>query len=222
MNKSNLLRMFCFIIVFAIIMLVSITSTNLFASTRTETKYSHISTDVSKEETEAFADITSEIKLPEVKEQSLFDFGDPLPVEYMGKVSSKQGLRGEIALSSGGTTENTFHDALDLPCPEGTPVYAVADGKLVEVWPSIGNGGAKYSGHPVYGGYIEIEHYDGFSKSCYAHLSMTSLKEGTEVHKGDLIGYSGGVAGKRGSGKSTGPHLHFSIKFDMNKFYNVM
>lgn len=151
----------------------------------------------------------------------MFNFGNPLPEKYMGKISSKQGLRDEIALDNGGTVAGTFHDALDIPCPEGTPVYAVADGTLTEVWPSIGNGGGNYSGHPVYGGYIEISHDDGFTTGCFAHLSLTALREGTYVHKGDLIGYSGGVAGKRGSGKSTGPHLHYSIKFNMNAFYNV-
>lgn len=144
---------------------------------------------------------------------------NPLDDEYMKNVSSYQGIRDKINFNAGGAT-SPYHDALDIPCPDFTPVKAVKSGKIIECWPSYYNGGAKYNGHPTYGGYIEIQHEDG-TRSIYAHLSLTSVKEGEEVKQGDIIGRSGGVSGRRGSGLSTGPHLHFSIKIDMNSFYSI-
>ena len=120
---------------------------------------------------------------------------------------------------AGGET-SSYHDALDIECPDFTPVKAVKSGKIIECWPSYYNGGAKYKGHPTYGGYIEIQHEDG-TRSGYAHLSLTSVKEGDTVKQGEIIGRSGGVSGRRGSGLSTGPHLHFFIRFNMNSFYSI-
>ena len=48
-----------------------------------------------------------------------------------------------------------------------------------------------------------------------------NIKEGDTVKQGEIIGRSGGVSGRRGSGLSTGPHLHFFIRFNMNSFYSI-
>ena len=65
---------------------------------------------------------------------------------------------------------------------------------------------------------IEIRHPDG-TTSLYAHLSMTLVTEGTYVSKGQLIGLSGGVKGRRGSGNSTGPHLHFAVYLNIESLF---
>ena len=157
----------------------------------------------------------------EIEKSGVFieDFINPLDDEFMKKVSSYQGIRSKITFNAGGETK-PYHDALDIPCPDFTPVKAVKSGKVIECWPSYFNGGAKYKGHPTYGGYLEIQHSDG-TRSIYAHLSLTSVKEGDIVNQGDIIGRTGGVVGRRGSGLTTGPHLHFSVKLDMNAFYSI-
>lgn len=145
-------------------------------------------------------------------------FTNPLPEKYMSRISSTQGLRNKLQNNTGGIiSENCYHNAIDIAVPEGTNVFATKSGKVVNVYPSYYNGGAKYYGHPIYGGLIEIEHDDG-TKTMYAHLSYTIVREGDIVKSGQKIGESGGVVGKRGSGKTTGPHLHYSIIMDLNTF----
>lgn len=92
-----------------------------------------------------------------------------------------------------GTTK--FHEGLDFAAAQGTPVYATADG-TVEV-------AERCSG---YGNCVDIEHgYNYLTR--YAHLSEISVKQGQSVKRGDLIGKVGST------GKSTGSHLHYEVRF---------
>lgn len=144
----------------------------------------------------------------------------PLPEKYRPYKTSGQGLREAIpnVNAVGGSSLCGFHNANDYACPDKTEVYATDDGIVVNVYPSYYNG-EKWQGHDSYGGYIEIQHGDG-TRSSYAHLSMTLVREGDEVVQGQVIGWSGGVKDRRGSGSSTGPHLHFSIYVDIDEFIN--
>jgi len=135
----------------------------------------------------------------------------PLPAKYRGYKSSEQGLRDSIPGINGTAT---YHYAVDYACPDKTEVYACDDGYVINAYPSYYNGGALFRGHDSLGGLLEIRHSDG-STSLYGHLSMTLVTEGTFVKRGQLIGWSGGVKGRRGSGISTGPHLHFAIYVDI-------
>jgi len=56
----------------------------------------------------------------------------------------------------------------------------------------------------VFGNYIILKHDSGY-QSLYAHLSKITVKEGSYISKGSVIGLSGNT------GQSTGPHLHFSL-----------
>ena len=89
-----------------------------------------------------------------------------------------------------------FHNGVDLANNQGTPIYAARSGKVTV---------ATYGG--TYGYYVTINHGDGYS-SLYAHMTHYTVSKGQTVKKGDVIGYMGST------GRSTGPHLHFSI------FYN--
>ena len=146
--------------------------------------------------------------------------GYPLPEKYMTYISSPQGMRRSIpnVNAGGGASISTYHNAIDFACPDKTPVYAVNSGYVNTVYPSYYNGGAKYKGHPTYGGLVEIKHPDG-TTSLYAHLSMTKVLEGNYVDKGDCIGWSGGVRNRRGSGNSTGSHLHFAMYVNIESMF---
>lgn len=88
-----------------------------------------------------------------------------------------------------------FHEGMDFSAPVGTPVYATGDGKVTDAGWNHG-----------YGNSIDINHgYDYVTR--YAHLSKIMVKKGQEVKRGDMIGLVGNT------GKSTGPHLHYEVRF---------
>jgi len=93
------------------------------------------------------------------------------------------------------TRRRHFHGGVDLAARTGTPVRAVADGKIV----FRGRKGAA-------GNMITINHANGY-KSKYLHLSRFSSRSGygRRVKQGEIIGYVGST------GRSTGPHLDFRM-----------
>ncbi|MDR0383565.1 MAG: M23 family metallopeptidase [Spirochaetaceae bacterium] len=105
-----------------------------------------------------------------------------------GRLSSPFGWRKDPF-----TGQRRYHSAIDIAANAGTPVKAAAAGKVTSV---------SYSS--VFGNYIIITHSGGF-QSMYAHLSSTNVKAGDRVNQGEKIG------GVGSTGRSTGPHLHFSI-----------
>ena len=88
-----------------------------------------------------------------------------------------------------------MHEGIDFVADTGTQVIASAGG-VVQI--------AEH--HPQYGKLIEIDHGNDFS-SRYAHLSRIDIKPGQIVKRGQIIGVSGNT------GRSTGPHLHFEVRF---------
>lgn len=103
-----------------------------------------------------------------------------------GKITSLVGLRHDPI---DGTLRE--HRGIDIAVPEGTPVRAIAPGKVA------------FSGtRPGYGTMVVLEHPDGMV-TLYAHNSLNTVAEGTSVSGGDTIALSGST------GRSTGPHLHF-------------
>ncbi len=90
---------------------------------------------------------------------------------------------------------NKMHRGTDFAAPEGTPIMASGDGKIVRArW--CGGGG----------NCIKIKHNSTYS-TVYAHLKNFSrgIKEGARVKQGQIIGYVGST------GMSTGPHLHYEV-----------
>ncbi|MBU6158487.1 MAG: M23 family metallopeptidase [Bacteroidetes bacterium] len=87
-----------------------------------------------------------------------------------------------------------MHAGLDFAAPQGTPVYATANG-IVKFAANSGNG---------YGNHIIIRH--GFNyETLYGHLYRIKARAGKKVVRGEVIGWVGN------SGKSTGPHLHYEV-----------
>ena len=113
------------------------------------------------------------------------------PVEYKG-ITSKFGYRTHPTLK-----RREFHRGTDLRAAMDTPVYATADG-VVEYGAFHESSG--------YGNLIILDHNYGF-KSLFGHLNKIVVKSGDYVRKGDLIAYTGN------SGMSSGPHLHYEIRF---------
>lgn len=87
-----------------------------------------------------------------------------------------------------------MHAGLDFAAPQGTPIYATADG-LVRLSGNTGNG---------YGNHIIINHGYGY-ETLYGHQYKIKAKSGQRVKRGELIGWVGST------GKSTGPHLHYEV-----------
>jgi murein DD-endopeptidase MepM/ murein hydrolase activator NlpD len=92
-----------------------------------------------------------------------------------------------------------MHTGIDFAASIGTPIYATADGKVIEV-------SVKFSG---YGKMVEIDHGFGF-KTRYAHMHDFAVRPGQQVRRGDLIGYVGNT------GLSTAPHLHYEVLLNGN------
>jgi murein DD-endopeptidase MepM/ murein hydrolase activator NlpD len=91
---------------------------------------------------------------------------------------------------------NTFHAGLDIAAKIGTPIAASRPGTVTK---------ASWGGS--YGYVVFIDHGDG-SQTRYAHQSQLGVRVGQYVNQGDIVGFVGTT------GASTGPHVHFEIRFD--------
>jgi murein DD-endopeptidase MepM/ murein hydrolase activator NlpD len=87
-----------------------------------------------------------------------------------------------------------FHAGLDFAAPQGTPIYATADGRVTTAG-NTGNG---------FGNHVEINHGYGY-ETLYGHMFRIKVRSGQVVKRGEVIGWVGST------GKSTGPHLHYEV-----------
>lgn len=124
---------------------------------------------------------------PEVHNHAFLPESD-LPVD--GRISSQQGWRRDPI-----NGQKRYHAGTDIAAPEGTPVRAVAEGRVIE-------SGAKGG----YGNTVVIQTDDG-RKMLYAHNNQNFVKVGDWVSRGDAIAEVGAT------GRATGPHVHFEVKF---------
>lgn len=102
----------------------------------------------------------------------------------IGQVNSKFGWR-----------DGRMHKGIDINLNKGDYVVAAFDG-MVRIAQAKG----------AYGNVIIIRHYNGL-ETVYAHLSKIKVKPGQVVLAGQLIGLGGNT------GRSSGPHLHFEVRF---------
>jgi len=105
------------------------------------------------------------------------------------RITSRFGVRADPF-----TGNRQVHRGLDLAAPEGTEVFAVANGTVTAT-----------GFDPVYGNYVIISHNNNFS-SLYGHLLTVYAVLQSDVNSGSLIGRVGST------GQSTGPHLHFELR----------
>ncbi len=114
----------------------------------------------------------------------------PVPEKFLRTMASGYGARRDPVY---GTMK--FHEGMDFSAPPGTPVYATADGTVTT---------ASWQG--AYGNMVEINHGYNYT-TRYAHMSKLIARHGQTVKRGDLIGLVGNT------GKSTGPHLHYEVRY---------
>ncbi len=89
------------------------------------------------------------------------------------------------------------HQGVDYTIPEGSRIFATADGVVKSV-----SGKNSTSGLTV-----EINHRNGYTTS-YSHLQSAKVKRGQTVKRGDIIALSGN------SGLSLAPHLHYEVRYE--------
>ena len=104
-----------------------------------------------------------------------------------------------------GAHQGQWGFAVDFKMPEGSPITAAREGRVIAVQTKFSKGG----NDPSLGdkaNYVFIQHPDG-SIGRYLHIRKNgaTVRTGQEVAVGDLIAYSGNV------GWSTDPHLHFDV-----------
>lgn len=114
----------------------------------------------------------------------------PLGLPVDGTITSKYGKR--IDPFNG---KEAFHPGVDIRNKIGTPVQATAPGKVKDCGYLRG-----------YGRFVLLQHDDGFS-TLFSHLKQISVKKGISINRGDLVGLLGNT------GRSTGPHLHYEVRF---------
>jgi murein DD-endopeptidase MepM/ murein hydrolase activator NlpD len=112
-------------------------------------------------------------------------------------VSNKQLNR--IASGFGSRIDPVFkvrkaHYGLDFTAPQGTPIYATADGVVRDAGYNTGG----------FGNRVVINHGSGY-ETLYGHMYRIKARVGETVKRGEVIGFVGNT------GKSTGPHCHYEV-----------
>lgn len=88
------------------------------------------------------------------------------------------------------------HHGVDIHAPQGTPIVAAADGRVVFVGWKVG-----------YGNTVEVRHESGFV-TLYAHASVLLVRRGQRVGRGEVIAEVGQT------GLATAPHLHYEVRLN--------
>jgi murein DD-endopeptidase MepM/ murein hydrolase activator NlpD len=119
--------------------------------------------------------------------------GDKFPLTFIKPTEGRiSGIYGSQRILNG--IKKNPHGGLDIAAPEGTPIKATSDGKVM-----LAAKGLYYTGNIVI-----IDHGYGL-KSMYIHMKDININNGDLVKQGQIIGTVGST------GRSTGPHLHWNI-----------
>lgn len=120
-------------------------------------------------------------------------------VDAQNKRFSKMPLNTTPITSDFGYRGYRWHYGTDLDLDTGDSVKSVFDG-VVRI--------SKYDGGG-YGNYLVVRHYNGL-ETLYGHLKQALVQAGQYVKAGELLGWGGST------GRSTGPHLHFEVRYQGN------
>lgn len=138
------------------------------------------------------------LRSPEVED--ILPIAIPVEGQRTGVFGTKRFYNGE---------ERNYHTGVDYAAPTGTPISAPAPGKVMVTHDMYFNGNT-----------VVIDHGSGFV-SVMCHLDRIDVETDTELKRGDVIGTVGST------GRSTGPHLHWTIslqgtKIDPEMFMEVV
>lgn len=130
--------------------------------------------------------------LPELERTLAREVARPVGIPVAGPedVSSTYGVRGN-PFGSG----HEFHNGVDFVVDTGTPILATGPGRVEA---------AGYEGQNGYR--VSIDHGYGY-RSVYCHLSKVQVKPGEQVKRGQVVALSGNT------GRSSGPHLHYTLYY---------
>lgn len=109
-----------------------------------------------------------------------------------GYITSPFGTRRDPILST-----VRIHQGIDIAAPIGTPVYSPCEGSVAAIY-----------NHPTGGLTMILRSACGRIRYGFCHLSATEKKVADKVNRATMIARSGN------SGRSTGAHLHYSVKRD--------
>ncbi|MEM1051041.1 MAG: M23 family metallopeptidase [Pseudomonadota bacterium] len=124
------------------------------------------------------------------------DFIWPVTGRISGRFGRQRIYRGE---------PGSYHSGIDIAKPTGTPFVAPADGVVI----------LARTGFSLEGGLLMIDHGNGLN-SAFLHCSRIVVKEGDSVRQGQHIGDIGST------GRSTGPHLHWGLKWHDARFDPIL
>lgn len=124
------------------------------------------------------------------------DFIWPAQGRISGRFGRQRIYRGE---------PGSFHSGIDIAKPTGTPFVAPADGVVI----------LARTGFSLEGGLLMIDHGNGLN-SAFLHCHRIHVKEGDTVRQGQHIGDIGST------GRSTGPHLHWGLKWHDARFDPIL
>jgi len=113
-------------------------------------------------------------------------FAPPVPLSATDSFGTRRTFNGKLA---------SIHKGTDFRAAAGTPVYAANDGIVTMAQPMF------YEGN-----FVVVDHGLNF-QTLYMHFSRIDVHPGDHVHKGQRLGLSGAT------GRVTGPHLHFAVRW---------
>jgi len=153
-----------------------------------------------EDELNAMATVISQLEQQVLEEKRAIAAANGVNLSYDGgafcwpapsytRISSPFGYRNHPTLGV-----QLFHNGVDLASPSGSKILCAYDGIVVA---------ADYTS--VMGNYIMVDHGDGLY-TVYMHASALYVSKGDVVIKGENIAAVGST------GRSTGPHLHFSVR----------
>ena len=116
-------------------------------------------------------------------------FGNLFIYPYNGRISSPFGYRSDPFRPG----RREFHNGIDLVGPRGAKIKASSDAMVVS---------ASYNS--LFGNYVILQHSKGI-KTLYGHMSKILVHKGQKIMQGQAVGRIGTT------GRSTGPHVHFTI-----------
>lgn len=114
--------------------------------------------------------------------------------EYTGHADFNYPVRGEVSQE----WKSGDHEALDIAATTGTPIHAAADGTVAVA--------DTYDDSPC-GKYVKLDHGGGWT-TLYCHMSSVYVSDGESIAEDQHIGEVGDT------GRSTGPHVHYAIRYN--------